>query len=257
MWDIVRHGLIGPNVWWISLLVSLALGLLFLPQLAAVTYSVYLHRCITHRSLILKKPVEWIFRIILWLTNGVIPREMAAMHRKHHAFTDVPGDPHSPFLEGLMNIHLWNNWYYGKAVATIDVNRWAKDAPSYGSLDRYNNLGLIVSAVGSSILLGWWGLLAFGLYLVYASLVAGLVNGLCHVRGYKTYPDADAFNNRLIAALSAGEGLHNNHHYDPKSPKLRTGDRRLELDTGWLCIKFLCLIGCAKLARAEKENTAH
>jgi len=176
------------------------------------------------------------------------------MHRKHHAFTDVPGDPHSPFLEGLANIHLWNNQYYARAVATIDVDKWAKDVPDYGFFDRHNHLGLVILTTSLCVLLGWWGLLAFGLYAASASLIAGLVNGLCHVSGYKTYPKADAFNSRIVAWLSAGEGLHNNHHYDPRSPKLRTGDRWFELDTGWLCIKFLRAIGQAKLVREEKEN---
>jgi stearoyl-CoA desaturase (delta-9 desaturase) len=252
MWDIVRHGLIGPHVWWISLLISLALGLFFMPQMAAVVYSVYLHRGVTHRSLILRKPTEWVFRILLWLTNGVVPREMAAMHRKHHAYTDVPGDPHSPFLEGLTNIHLWNNWYYGQAVATIDVGKWAKDAPSYGFVDRHSNLGLVISSIVLFVLLGWWGLLALGLYITFASLIAGLVNGWCHVNGYKTYPEAAAFNSRIVAWISAGEGLHNNHHHAPKSPRLRTGDRWFELDTGWLCIKFLCAIGQARLTYEEQ-----
>src|SRR5712692_5528768 len=78
---------------WIIPLVAVALA-----QLAAVATSVYLHRGLAHRALVLHPVTDVCFRTILWLTRGQNRREWVAVHRKHHTFTDQEGDPHSPRL---------------------------------------------------------------------------------------------------------------------------------------------------------------
>jgi stearoyl-CoA desaturase (Delta-9 desaturase) len=79
-------GIVGP-----VLLVSF-----LLTQVAVVSTSIYLHRALTHRSLTIHPVADVIFRLILWLTTGQRREQWVAVHRKHHAFTDAAGDPHSP-----------------------------------------------------------------------------------------------------------------------------------------------------------------
>src|SRR5262245_48429174 len=67
-----------------------------LAQVAVIATSVYLHRGIAHRALQLHPVMDVCFRAALWLTTGQSRREWVAVHRKHHAFTDREGDPHSP-----------------------------------------------------------------------------------------------------------------------------------------------------------------
>ena len=99
-----------------SLLVAVVAGLAVC-QIAALATTVYLHRGLAHRALRLKPWLNWCFRFVTWITTGLRPREWVAVHRKHHAFTDVEGDPHSPVLLGWMNVQFGNVGLY-RRVAT-------------------------------------------------------------------------------------------------------------------------------------------
>ena len=74
------------------------LAVVVLTQSAAIATSVYLHRALAHRSLAVHPAAALLLRTVLWLTTGQDRREWVAVHRKHHAFTDREGDPHSPRL---------------------------------------------------------------------------------------------------------------------------------------------------------------
>lgn len=242
----------------ISLLFLLPLILGFLlVQLSGFATTVYLHRSLTHESFKLKRPSEMIFRWICWLMIGTVPKEWVAVHRKHHAFTDAEGDPHSPIMEGFWNIQILNVIYVAKEMGKIDLKHWARGVPDYGWLDRHYKLGLVVGFLSSALgfgLLGilvgsgfLWGLL-FGVIvnIMYGFWYIGTVstiNGLCHVWGYKTFKDTDAYNIRTVAFLTLGEGLHNNHHKNQRSPCLRTGEKTGETDLGWRMIKLLDKMG--------------
>jgi stearoyl-CoA desaturase (delta-9 desaturase) len=88
------------------------LATLLVTQAAIIATSVYLHRGLAHRALKLHPIADWIFRCILWISTGQNRREWVAVHRKHHAFTDKEGDPHSPLMFGFWKIQLWNVYYY-------------------------------------------------------------------------------------------------------------------------------------------------
>src|SRR6266478_6111344 len=86
-------------------------------QLANLTTTVFLHRALAHRAIKLRAPLTFAFRVFTWMAVGIKPREWVAVHRKHHAFTDVEGDPHSPKLLGWLRVQLTNAALYRK-VAT-------------------------------------------------------------------------------------------------------------------------------------------
>jgi len=95
----------------LPLLVSLAIAIC-LTQVATFSTTIYLHRCATHRAPILHPGIAWLFRFTLWVTTGLSTKEWVAVHRKHHAFTDQDGDPHSPVQKGFWPVQLGNVFYY-------------------------------------------------------------------------------------------------------------------------------------------------
>src|SRR4029453_2564490 len=99
-----------------------------LAQIASVATSVYLHRGLAHRSLRLHPITDVCFRAVLWLTTGQSRQEWVAVHRKHHAFTDREGDPHSPRLLGVWRIQFLNIYYYVREARNEEtIRRFASD----------------------------------------------------------------------------------------------------------------------------------
>ena len=82
----------------LSSLIWCLLASAFVTQVAVYGTTIYLHRTATHKALDLHPAVVFFFKFTLWLTTGLHTREWVAVHRKHHAFTDQEGDPHSPLL---------------------------------------------------------------------------------------------------------------------------------------------------------------
>jgi len=100
-------------------------------QVAILITTVFLHRALAHRALRLAPGLNWVFRVLTWMTTGIRPRQWVAVHRKHHAYTDVAGDPHSPVLVGWAAVQFGNLWMY-RRVAKDDatVARYARDLPA-------------------------------------------------------------------------------------------------------------------------------
>ncbi len=218
-------------------------------QVAVFSTTIYLHRTATHRALMLHPAVEWMFRCLVWITTGIVPREWVAVHRKHHAFTDEEGDPHSPWLEGFWRVQLGNVFYYASEIRHTPglVAKYARDIKEDG-WDRFvfdhSWLGLSLGITLLCMMLGLgWGLLAAGLHaLLYVFVLSSSINGLCHTVGYKNF-DNTARNIRFVALLTGGEGLHNNHHGFPRSPKFSF--RASEFDPAWPVIKLLVALRLA------------
>lgn len=237
------------------MLVSLIITLIasaFVIQAAVFATTIYLHRSATHRALILHPVAALGFRTVIWLTTGIVPREWVAVHRKHHAFTDEEGDPHSPKLEGFWPVQLGNVFYYVREIRDKEtIDRYARDIKE-DSWDRaFFNYGWVGLGVGITLLclvLGlWWGLLASAIHaIMYVFVLSSSINGLCHHTGYKNFENT-ATNIRTLALFTGGEGLHNNHHGFPRSPKFSV--RPSEIDPAWPVIRLLTAL---KLARPYK-----
>ena len=148
------------------------------------------------------------------------------------------------------------------------IERYAKDImrdPFYGWLERRHNWlkvalfswiayfiagfayvafsgGALSDATQFGLSLFIWGAV---LRTVVVWHITWSINSVTHVWGYRNYETLDVSrNNVLIALLSSGEGWHNNHHADPRSA--RHGHRRGEIDTTWMIIRLLMLLGLAK-----------
>jgi len=226
---------------WIVALAAVALA-----QAAVVATSVYLHRTLAHRSLAVHPVADVLLRTVLWLTTGQNRREWVAVHRKHHAFTDREGDPHSPRLRGFWRIQFLNAYYYMREARNPEtLRRFASDIRE-DRLDRAifsrRWVGLALGTTQLCVILGLWpGLIAAAAHAVlYLFVLAPLINGLGHWRGAQTFSNT-AYNSRVLAWVTAGESLHNNHHAYPGSPKLSV--RRSEFDPSWLVIRALAAVG--------------
>ena len=241
-----------------SLMLSLVVAAVLI-QVAVFSTTIFLHRTATHRALVLHPAVAWLFRLSLWLTTGIATKEWVAVHRKHHAFTDQEGDPHSPMLMGFWSVQLGNVFHYVKEAKNKDVvERYARDIQE----DVWDRLffnhgiaGLVVGIAALCAVLGLgWGLLAAGVHAVmYVFVLSSSINGLCHHVGYKNF-DNTATNLRLLALVTGGEGLHNNHHGYPRSPKFSF--RASEIDPAWPLIKLLIALRLAKPYKTIEEVAA-
>src|ERR671910_1882896 len=112
-----------------TILLAIAIGFA-VTLVANICTTVYLHRAAAHRALTVRRPVEHAFRFLVWITTGIRPRQWVAVHRKHHAFTDTEGDPHSPVLHGWVKVQMQNVAMYRREANNSEtVARYAKDIP--------------------------------------------------------------------------------------------------------------------------------
>jgi len=242
----------------VSFLVSLTTAIILI-QVAVFGTTIFLHRTATHRALVLHPAVAWVFRFSLWLTTGLSTKEWVAVHRKHHAFTDEEGDPHSPYLMGFWSVQLGNVFHYLKEARNQEVvEKYARDIKDdwwERTLFRHGTAGLLIGIVLLCAILGiGWGLLAAGIHAtMYVFVLSSSINGLCHAVGYKNF-DNTATNLRVLALVTGGEGLHNNHHGFPRSPKFSW--RTSEIDPAWPIIKLLVRLKLATPSKTIEEVAA-
>jgi stearoyl-CoA desaturase (delta-9 desaturase) len=240
--------------WW-----GYALCALGLTHVTIAAVTIYLHRCQAHRALDLHPVVSHFFRFWLWLTTGMVTREWAAIHRKHHAKCETADDPHSPKVYGINRV-LW-----------AGVFLYVKESFNQETLERYGhgtpddwmerNVYSQRSYIGVSILLPLYALV-FGLVpgvLVWLTQIAwipfwaaGVINGVGHFFGYRNYDVADASTNILPwGILIGGEELHNNHHAFASSAKLSS--KWYEFDIGWMYIRILEMLGLASVKKVAPK----
>ncbi len=234
--------------WW-----GVAAVALTLTHITIVAVTVFLHRHQAHRALELHPVVSHFFRFWLWLTTGMVTREWAAVHRKHHAKCETPEDPHSPQVLGLNRV-LWGGvfLYVKEANKPETLERYGHgtpdDWPERHVYSRFKILGLTLMGTLDVVLFGVVpGALVLATQIVWIPFwAAGVINGIGHYWGYRHWPTPDASTNILPwGILIGGEELHNNHHAYPTSAKLSM--KWYEFDIGWLYIRILEALGLARL----------
>jgi stearoyl-CoA desaturase (delta-9 desaturase) len=258
---IVSLGVVGWQLWEQALHTSDLIVFAIVYPLTGLGITVGFHRYLTHRAFKTKRPVRAALAILgsAAVEGPVI--SWVADHRKHHAFADVPGDPHSPHvdhgvgllgaLRGLAHAHL--GWLYDHSQRGLKT-RYAPDLmndPLIRFVDRTFVLwvlaGLAVPfglgwAIGGSLHTALTGLLWGGLVRMFVlHHVTYSINSLCHYFGRRDYDtDDESRNLAWLAPLSFGESWHNNHHAFPTS--FRHGLRFWQVDPGaaliWTLEKF-------------------
>ena len=220
------------------------------------------HRMLTHRSFVARRATKIVLALAGSLAFEGAVTSWVALHRRHHAYTDVPGDPHSPHLSGGSlrervsgAAHAHVGWLF--CPQAVDLERWAPDVASDPDLVLIAKAFpvLCVVSLGAPTLLGWalagtaagalgglvWGGLV-RVFLLQHSTFA--VNSACHLWGrrpFVTRSGDEARNFAPLAVLSMGENWHNLHHSLPRSA--RHGVRRHEWDSTARLIRILERLG--------------
>jgi stearoyl-CoA desaturase (delta-9 desaturase) len=194
-------------------------------------------------------------RVLLWTSTGMRPREWAAVHRRHHAATDTELDPHSPAVVGFWRVQLANAALYRRVARDgVTTEKYARDLPP----DRFDRwffdhafLGLGIGITILIVTLGWsTGLFAAAVHMTAYLGLSGAINAVGHTVG-KRPAENSGTNLQLLALITGGEGLHNNHHAAPTSA--RFSFRATELDPGWWIVRTLGLVGLVKVRHREPK----
>jgi stearoyl-CoA desaturase (delta-9 desaturase) len=230
----------------------------------AIGITVGYHRLFTHRAFDAPRPVKYTLAILGSMSVQGSLIDWVADHRKHHAFTDEEGDPHSPHghggglkgaLHGLWYAH--TGWLF-ETHGAADKKRFAKDLLDDGGLRFISRkfplwilLGLAIPTVLGYFLSGgtWMGALTGYLWgglvrIFFVHHVTWSVNSICHFFGTRRFQIEDQSTNVFWLAIpSLGESWHHNHHAFPRSAE--HGLKWYEIDLSALIIKGMAKIGWA------------
>jgi fatty-acid desaturase len=207
------------------------------------------HRLFTHRGF---KAPRWLERFLatcgtLALQSG--PLAWVTTHRVHHAFTETDKDPHTP-RNGTYWAHI--GWIFrgtAQNQSEATVKRYSPDLlrdPYLVFLEKYYYMTPIVVGI-ALFAIGGWTMVVWGIILktVFGWHATWLVNSATHLWGKRRFETRDdSRNNGIIAAITFGEGWHNNHHAFPRSA--RHGLTWKEFDVNWVQIKVLEKLGLFK-----------
>lgn len=223
-------------------------------HISSVATSLYVHRTIGHGLFEISKPLEYVFRFILWTNESIGPtwaETYASRHRKHHGTSDTERDPHSPYQMSFKQIcQPWKvNWddvkKYCPEIKTPDdwmqktmheqyryLGPWFLHAVAFVLFGLTGFLLSILIRESTKSWLGVW-LGVFATHKVGFSYAGNRSNG---DRSKNIFP---------IGILLAGEELHANHHNYPKSPNFRR--RWFEVDIGYIYAIILAKCGLLKI----------
>jgi stearoyl-CoA desaturase (Delta-9 desaturase) len=257
-------GVVGWQVWAELLHWSDIAVFAILYVFTGLGVTVGFHRLFTHRAFATKRWLRGLFAIAgsVAIEGPVI--SWVADHRKHHAFADQPGDPHSPHvdhgvglrgaLRGLAHAHM--GWLflhtqrgarkrYAPDLLADPVVRWVDRTFvvwALGGMAAAFGLGWLIGGTFTAALTGllWGG----AVRLLVLHHVTYSINSLCHFFGRKRFDTGDESRNLAwLSILSFGEAWHNNHHAFPTSAA--HGLRWWELDVSSLVIRGLERVGLA------------
>lgn len=246
--DFLANGVTGASAW------EIVAFTLIVTHITIAGVTIYLHRCQAHRALELHAIPSHFFRFWLWLTTGMVTKEWAAVHRKHHAKCETEDDPHSPIVKGIKKVF----WQGAELYRTEARNQETSEKYGHGTPDdwiernvytKHSAKGVALMLIINLALFGIAGLAVWAVQMLWIPVTAaGIINGIGHYWGYRNYDCNDAATNVFpIGILIGGEELHNNHHTYGTSAKLSS--KWYEFDIGWMYIRILEIMGLAKVKK--------
>jgi len=231
---------------------------LILTHITIVSVTIFLHRHQAHRALDLHPIPSHFFRFWLWLTTGIITKQWASTHRKHHAKVETEEDPHSPQVLGINRV-LWGGLgLYRKEAFNLETQRkYGHGTPDdwlEHNVYKYNGVGLGLMLLIDLLLFGVVaGPIVWGVQMLWIPFwAAGVINGIGHFWGYRNFECPDASTNIVPwGIIVGGEELHNNHHTFATSAKLSS--KWWEFDIGWMYIRMLEMVGLARVKKVAPK----
>jgi stearoyl-CoA desaturase (delta-9 desaturase) len=198
------------------------------------------HRYFAHRTYKTSRAFQFVLAVLgaTSMQNG--PIWWASVHRRHHKFSDGPGDPHSPVHRGFWYAHI--GWVFDTTVPRPRDDSNVTDLTRFPELcwvDRHDWVPIIGYAVICFAIGGVpglvWGFVLSTLAVFHATM---LINSLAHIWGSRRYATHDrSRNNGILAILTFGEGWHNNHHHYMSSA--RQGFFWWEIDASYYVLRVL------------------
>lgn len=242
--------------WWGNIVVLLATT-----QITIMGVTIFLHRHQAHRALELHPIISHFFRFWLWIATGMLTKEWASIHRKHHARCETAQDPHSPQVLGIETV-MWKGaeLYRKEAKNKETLERYGQGTPDdwieHNIYSKHPKLGILSLLVVELALFGVPGLAIWALQMSWIPFfAAGVVNGIGHYWGYRNFECKDQSRNIIpFGIFIGGEELHNNHHTYPTSAKLSA--KWWEFDIGWGVISLLAFFKLAKVKRSIPKVTS-
>jgi stearoyl-CoA desaturase (delta-9 desaturase) len=239
--------------WWGYVVVALPFT-----HITIASVTIFLHRHQAHRALDLHPVISHFFRFWLWLTTGMVTKEWAAIHRKHHAKCETAEDPHSPQVLGIKKV-FWegSELYRAEAKNQETLDKYGHGTPGdwieHNLYTRHSAKGVALMLVLNVLLFGPLGITIWAVQMIWIPVTAaGIINGIGHYWGYRNYECADASTNIVPwGILIGGEELHNNHHTFASSAKLSS--KWWEFDIGWFYIRTLETLGLAHVKKIPPE----
>ena len=239
--------------------------------LSGLGVTVGFHRLLTHRSFETKPWLRAFLAVAGSLAIEGSVTSWVAAHRRHHAFSDREGDPHSPHLveeDGFKGVitGLWHaqvGWLFTADETSIE--RWAPDMLKDPVMVRVNrlfpmwvvlSLFVVPAGFGFALTGSWHGVLTAFLWGGLARVfllhhVTWSVNSICHFYGNRDFSTTDeSTNNWALSLISFGESWHNNHHAFPTSAV--HGLKRWQIDAS---AAVIVLLEKSHLAWAVKRPT--
>lgn len=246
----IQHGLIDLP-WW-----GYVVFTLIMTHITILMVTIFLHRCQAHRALELHPALSHFFRFWCWLTTGMVTKEWAAIHRKHHAFADKEGDPHSPHVVGIKKVLRDGvGLYQAESRNPETMEKYGSGTPDdwmeRNIYTKHSKLGVGIMLVINLVLFGPIGLSIWAIQMMWIPVsAAGVINGIGHWFGYRNFPNPDHARNIVpFGFLIGGEELHNNHHTFATSAKFSA--KWYEFDLGWMWIRIFQALGLAKVKRVS------
>ncbi len=242
------YGVLNLSFW------GYVVATLILTHITILGVTIYLHRHQAHRGLEMHPILSHFFRFWLWLTTGMVTKEWAAIHRKHHAKCETAEDPHSPQVKGLKKVLLEGaELYQAEAKNKETLERYGQGTPDdwveRNIYTRHSGKGIVLMLLIDLVLFGVPGITIWALQMAWIPLhAAGIINGVGHYWGYRNFECKDASRNLFPWAFwIGGEELHNNHHTFATSAKFSV--KWWEFDIGWGYIKLFSLLKLVKVKR--------
>jgi stearoyl-CoA desaturase (delta-9 desaturase) len=214
------------------------------------------HRLLTHGSFTTTPAVKFFYAFLGGVSGEGSALHWVANHRKHHAFSDQEGDPHTPRDGGLWSHMLWMFPAHNSAELAAHVRRWAPDLDRDPGIHFLHKTFLVWHVLIGMALLGtgWllygpttgvsWLLWGLAVRMVIVFHVTWLVNSASHMWGYRNYETTDDSRNLWwVGLLAFGEGWHNNHHAFQRMAK--HGHRWWEIDVTYWAIVAMEKLGLA------------
>ena len=225
---------------------------LIVTHITIACVTMFLHRSQAHRGVEFHPVVSHFMRFWLWMTTGQVTKQWVAVHRKHHRFTEVEGDPHSPHVFGFWRVLFKGAGLYHSASKDKEmIQQYGVGTPDdwveRNLYTPHSRFGILLMLIIDLLFFGPWGFIVWGVQMLWIPFwAAGVINGIGHWIGYRNGETKDHSRNIVPwDIIVGGECLHNNHHLDPANPRLSR--RWFEFDIGWLYIKLLCAVRLATL----------